>query len=179
MVSHNRQACSIARALEVVGERWTLLVVRDAMLGVTRFDAFLKSLGVARNILADRLSTLVEAGVFERVPYQQRPLRHEYRLTDRGRELAPVVLALMEWGDRHRADEAGPPRLAEHENCGGPVRTEVHCARCGGPLTEAEISTRLSPHYVAHRQRQGREVATWPSDATAAARRRRPGRRTR
>ncbi|WDZ83319.1 winged helix-turn-helix transcriptional regulator [Micromonospora cathayae] len=143
------QACSIARALDVIGERWTLLIVRDALLGITRFDGFLRSLGISRNILADRLNTLVGAGVLDRVPYQDRPLRHEYHLTDRGRELVPVVLALMQWGDRHLAGSAGPPRLAEHEDCGGPARAEVTCADCARPLAPTEVTTRFSPRYLA------------------------------
>src|SRR5688572_5843873 len=95
------QVCSLARALEVLGERWTLLIVRDALLGVTRFDDLLRGLGVARNILTDRLRRLVDAGVLERVEYQQRPPRSEYRLTPVGRELGVAVVALMHWGDRH------------------------------------------------------------------------------
>lgn len=155
---HNRlssvQACSIARALNVVGERWTLLIVRDALLGVTRFDGFLRSLGISRNILADRLNTLVGAGVLDRVPYQERPTRHEYHLTDRGRELVPVLLALMQWGDRHFAGPAGPPRLAEHETCGGPAHAVVDCADCGRSLAPTEVVTRFSPDYLAAKQRE-------------------------
>src|SRR5215813_11335529 len=92
--TYDNQLCSIARALEVLGERWTLLIVRDAFLGLRRFDDFQQSLGVARNVLTDRLSRLVETGVLERVPYQQRPPRHEYRLTAMGRELAVPVIGL-------------------------------------------------------------------------------------
>ncbi len=125
------QICSVARALEVVGERWTLLIVRDALLGLTRFDDLLRSVGVARNILADRLRRLVEAGVLERVAYQQRPPRSEYRLTPMGRELGVAVVALMHWGDRHLADAAGPPRLTHHRGCGGSLEVQLHCRRCG------------------------------------------------
>ena len=91
--TYDSQLCSIARTLEVVGERWTFLIVRDALLGANRFDTFLTSLGIARNVLADRLNSLIEHGVFERVPYQDRPLRHEYRLTTQGRELTSIILS--------------------------------------------------------------------------------------
>jgi DNA-binding HxlR family transcriptional regulator len=96
--TYDDQVCSIARTLEVLGERWTLLIVRDALQGLRRFDDFQNSLGVARNVLTDRLKRLVEAGVLERVPYQQRPQRFEYQLTDMGCELAVPVIGLMHWG---------------------------------------------------------------------------------
>src|SRR3954462_3449695 len=99
--TYENQVCSAARALEIVGERWTLLILRDALLGIRRFDDFQASLGIARNVLADRLGRLVEAGVLERRPYCERPLRHEYRLTAKSRDLWPVVHALVSWGDRH------------------------------------------------------------------------------
>src|SRR3954462_7637079 len=98
---YDTQVCSVARALEVVGERWTLLVLRDAFLGVRRFDDFQRSLGVARNILQARLERLVDEGLLERQPYQERPPRYEYRLTEKGIELWPAIVALMKWGDRY------------------------------------------------------------------------------
>ncbi|XVS60775.1 winged helix-turn-helix transcriptional regulator [Actinosynnema sp. CA-299493] len=128
--TYDDQVCSIARALEVVGERWTLLIVRDALSGVTRFDGFLHRLPIARNVLSDRLNSLVEFGVLDRVLYQDRPPRHEYRLTARGRELTPVVLSLMAWGDDHMPAEAGPPAVAEHAGCTGVVRTRMVCDCC-------------------------------------------------
>lgn len=112
------QNCSIARALELVGERWTLLIVRDAFLGLKRFDQFQDSLGIASNVLTSRLDRLVEAGVFERVRYQERPDRYEYELTKRGRELRTPLLALMQWGD---AISGKPPRLARRKSDGSPV----------------------------------------------------------
>ncbi|SCL26498.1 winged helix-turn-helix transcriptional regulator [Micromonospora inyonensis] len=149
------QACSLARALDVIGERWTLLIVRNALLGVTRFDGFLRSLGISRNILTDRLNTLVGAGVLDRVPYQDRPVRHEYHLTDRGRELVPVVLAVTQWGDRHLAGPQKPARLVEHEGCGGPVQATVLCADCDRPLAPTEVSSDASPRHAArHPQEQ-------------------------
>jgi DNA-binding HxlR family transcriptional regulator len=103
------QNCSIARALEVVGERWTLLIVRDAFLGLCRFDQFQESLGIARNVLTDRLYRLVEEGVLERVRYSERPERFEYTLTPKGRELGIALTALRQWGDKYVSEN--PPRL--------------------------------------------------------------------
>jgi DNA-binding HxlR family transcriptional regulator len=103
------QNCSIARALEVVGERWTLLIVRDAFLGLRRFDQFQESLGIARNVLADRLARLVDEGILERVRYNERPERYDYRLTQKGRELNVALTALRQWGDKHVSEK--PPRL--------------------------------------------------------------------
>ncbi|HEY2204504.1 MAG TPA: helix-turn-helix domain-containing protein [Pseudonocardia sp.] len=129
--TYDDQICSLARALEVVGERWTLLIVRDALLGLCRYEEFSTSLGIARNVLTDRLSRLVDAGVLERVRYQRRPDRFEYRLTPMGRALGTPVLALTQWGDEHLAGPSGPPRLGRHVGCGGEVHAEVCCARCG------------------------------------------------
>jgi DNA-binding HxlR family transcriptional regulator len=117
------QVCSIARSLEVIGERWSLLIVRDAFLGVSRFSDFQRSLGIARNVLTQRLSHLVEEDVLE-----HRDAR--YLLTPKGRELAPALHQLMKWGDRHYAP-AGPPRLTLHRGCGGRVEGDMVCKRCG------------------------------------------------
>jgi DNA-binding HxlR family transcriptional regulator len=103
------QTCSVARALEVVGERWTLLIVRDAFLGVRRFEQFQESLGIARNVLTDRLNRLVEAGILDRVRYSERPERYEYRLSQKGRDLNLTLSALQQWGDRHLSEK--PPRI--------------------------------------------------------------------
>src|SRR3712207_798319 len=130
LVLHNTyegQTCSVARALEVVGERWTILILRDAFLGVRRFDDFQRSLGVARNVLNNRLQRLVEAGILERRRYQERPARHEYRLTGMGRELWPAIVALMHWGDRHLAGDRGVPLFVEHRGCGGAVDDRGCC----------------------------------------------------
>ena len=113
------QNCSIARALEVVGERWTLLIVRDAFLGLRRFDEFQESLGIARNVLADRLNRLVEEGILERARYSERPERHEYRLTAKGRELNIALTALRQWGDTYLSEK--PPRLLRRKTDRKPV----------------------------------------------------------
>jgi DNA-binding HxlR family transcriptional regulator len=139
--TYDDQVCSVARTLEVVGERWTILIVRDALLGTSRFDGFLANLGIARNVLTDRLNGLVDNGILDRVAYQHRPLRHEYRLTQKGRELLPVIVTLMEWGDRHLAGEAGPPRTAEHESCGGHVVSRLVCQDCARPVPIGEVTS--------------------------------------
>lgn len=143
------QVCSLARALEILGERWTLLIVRDALLGRTRFDELLRSLGVARNILTDRLKRLVDAGVLERVEYQQRPPRSEYRLTPQGRELGVALVALMHWGDRHLADAAGPPRLTRHRDCGGLLDVRLHCRDCDTAVDGAGLEVVPGPGLTA------------------------------
>jgi DNA-binding HxlR family transcriptional regulator len=120
---YDGQNCSVARALELVGERWTLLVVRDAFLGRRRFEEFQESLGIARNVLADRLQKLVEHGIFERVRYQERPERYEYRLTPMGRDLRLALAALMQWGDRYISPT--PPRILRRKSDGTPVRVAL------------------------------------------------------
>jgi DNA-binding HxlR family transcriptional regulator len=134
--TYSDQDCSVARALEVVGERWTILILRDAFLGVRRFDDFQRSLGVARNVLQTRLRRLVDEGLLERRRYQERPVRHEYWLTQRGEDLWPVLLALMEWGERHLGETARPPR-ALHRGCGGPLTQRCTCTTCGTQIAGA------------------------------------------
>jgi DNA-binding HxlR family transcriptional regulator len=148
--TYEDQVCSIARTLEVLGERWTLLVVRDALLGLRRFDDFQHSLGVARNVLTDRLRRLVEAGVLERVPYQERPPRFEYQLTAMGRELGVPIIGLMHWGDRHLGNPAGPPRLTRHRGCGGALHTALVCGTCGQPVAAADVELLPGPGLAAH-----------------------------
>jgi DNA-binding HxlR family transcriptional regulator len=140
--TYEGQNCSIARALELVGERWTLLIIRDAFLGVRRFDEFHESLGVARNVLADRLTRLVEEGILERSAYSERPPRFEYRLSEKGRELAVPLLALMQWGDRHLSPE--PPRVARRRSDRQAVRA-VLVAGDNEPVGPAEIEVVPGP----------------------------------
>jgi DNA-binding HxlR family transcriptional regulator len=125
------QTCSIARTLEVVGERWTLLVLRDALFGRRRFDEFRASLGIASNVLAARLERLCSEGLLQRRVYQTRPARHEYHLTDKGRDLAPALLMMMKWGDRYYPDPGGPPRVGVHGGCGGELDDQLTCQQCG------------------------------------------------
>jgi DNA-binding HxlR family transcriptional regulator len=133
------QECSVAAALEVVGERWTLLVVREAMLGVHRFDEIQADLGIARNVLQARLVRLQEQGILERRLYQERPERYEYHLTDKGLDLWPAVVALMHWGDTHGAASAGPPVRLEHRGCGGGVDAHRLCTVCGEKLGPRDV----------------------------------------
>ena len=130
--------CSVAQCLEVVGEWWSMLVVRDAFLGVTRFDDFQRRLGISRNILQQRLSHLVEAGVLARVPYSEHPPRDEYRLTAKGRDLWPVLTAMRQWGDRHAAP-SGPPILVIHKSCGSSTEAVLVCGACGMPLGPRDV----------------------------------------
>ena len=113
------QNCSVARALEIVGERWTLLIVRDAFLGLHRFDQFQESLGIARNVLTDRLNRLVEEGILERVRYSERPERYEYHLTPKGRDLQIAIAGLRQWGDKYLSEK--PPRIARRKSDKRPV----------------------------------------------------------
>jgi DNA-binding HxlR family transcriptional regulator len=125
--------CSVAQCLEVVGEWWSLLIVRDAFLGVSRFDEFQARLGISRNILTERLNRLVEHGVLSRVPYQEHPPRSSYHLTEKGRDLWPVVNAMRQWGDQWAAPD-GPPLQIRHKVCGAIVEARPVCSHCGGPL---------------------------------------------
>ena len=131
--SFREMNCSIAQCLEVVGEWWSLLIVRDAFLGVSRFDDFQARLGISRNVLNQRLSHLVEEGVLERVPYQQRPTRWDYRLTDKGRDLWHVMTAMRQWGDRWAAPDGAPVELV-HKACGHVAEAVPTCSECGEAL---------------------------------------------
>ena len=142
---YDTQVCSIARALEVVGERWTLLVLRDIFLGNRRFDALQGHLGIARNVLQSRLERLLEHGVIEKVPYQERPVRHEYRLTPKGIDLWPTIVSLLQWGDRHALAPAGPPVLLRHKECGGEVDGHRICTACGTPLEARDVRAVAGP----------------------------------
>lgn len=139
------QYCSVARSLAEVGERWTLLVVRDAMLGAKRFSEFVQSSGAARNIIASRLEKLVEAGVLRKSQYQERPARYEYRLTRKGVELWPVIMALVQWGDKWHDGGEGKPMEHVHDRCGQPFHLEPHCSACHEPIRPNEVSVRPGP----------------------------------
>jgi DNA-binding HxlR family transcriptional regulator len=142
---YNGQVCSVAGALEVVGERWSLLIVRDVLLGLRRFDEMQADLGIARNVLQTRLTRLVDEGVLEKRLYQERPPRFEYRLTEKGLDLWPAIVALMQWGDRHAARSSGPPVRLEHKGCGGAVDDHRICERCGERLSAREARAQPGP----------------------------------
>ena len=136
--------CSVARTLDIVGERWTLLVLRDAFNGKRRFEEFAASLPIARNVLTARLNTLVEHRILRRERYQDRPERFEYRLTEAGRELYPVLIGLLQWGDRHLAGEGGPPLIVTHRDCTGHPEARVVCTDCGEPLDPRASTARYA-----------------------------------
>jgi DNA-binding HxlR family transcriptional regulator len=127
--SWDRSRCSVAGTLAVVGEKWSLLVLREAFLGVRRFADFQRQLGAPKAVLTDRLATLVDQGVLRRVPYQAEGerQRHEYRLTAKGIDLYPTLVALMQWGDKYLADDGVPPLALEHRDCGFPVHLGLVC----------------------------------------------------
>lgn len=127
--SYQASNCSIARTLQVVGEKWTLLILRESFYGATRFEQFQSVLNCPRNLLSERLSKLVEEGILERSEYREpgSRARNEYRMTDTGRELALILLALMQWGDRHKADPEGPPVVAQHVGCGKELHVALVC----------------------------------------------------
>ena len=136
--------CSVAQCLEVVGEWWSMLIIRDAFLGVRRFDDFQSRLGISRNILNVRLTTLVEADVLERVAYQQRPPRYEYRLTDKGRDLWPVLTTMREWGDKWAAPNGAPLEIL-HDACGEVMHLNHTCSTCGQAADRRSIHLRPGP----------------------------------
>jgi len=136
--------CSVAQCLEVVGEWWSMLVLRDAFLGVSRFDDFQERLGISRNILNQRLNRLVEFGVLAKVPYSEHPPRYDYRLTDKGRDLWPVLTAMRQWGDRHAAPE-GPPLQVVHKACGSVAEAALTCSVCGEPLDPRDVRVVAGP----------------------------------
>lgn len=134
-------ACSIAASLDIVGDRWTILILRDAFRGLRRFDEFRRDLDIPRAVLADRLRRLVDHGVMTKRAYQDRPVRHEYRLTRMGIELSPILVALMQWGDRWLSED-GAPTLLVHEACGTEVDLGFHCFTCDCDFTPTEIVSR-------------------------------------
>jgi DNA-binding HxlR family transcriptional regulator len=136
--------CSVAQCLEVVGEWWSMLIVRDAFLGITRFDQFQARLGISRNVLNQRLSHLVAAGVLERVPYQQHPPRFEYRLTPKGRDLWPVLTTMRQWGDKYAAPE-GPPLQVVHNGCGHVSEAVLACSECGESIAGRDVRAVAGP----------------------------------
>ncbi|HSA49777.1 MAG TPA: helix-turn-helix domain-containing protein [Yinghuangia sp.] len=137
--------CSIARAVDLLGDWWTPLVLREAVFGSRRFEEFQRNLGIGRNVLAQRLNRLVDEGLMDRVPYQGRPLRHEYILTPKGRDFFPVLTAILAWGDTWLADEEGVPVVLRHRTCGRETRAEVVCAECGDPLRMEDVETLAGP----------------------------------
>ena len=143
--TYDREVCSIARSLEVIGERWSLLIIRDALFaGSTRYGEFQRTLGIATNVLKDRLDGFVDAGLMRRHRYSEQPELHEYLLTDKGRDLAPALIALTQWGDRYAAPD-GPPILYSHAGCGAAVRHQVVCDTHGRLEDPTAVDARPGP----------------------------------
>lgn len=136
--------CSIEATLDLVGDRWTLLILRDIFRGTNRFSALRDDLGIARNLLSDRLVRLVQHGIVHKVPYQDRPVRHEYRLTPKGRDLSPALVALMAWGDEWAAD-GQPPTLLVHDACGAKLEQVLRCPDCDDEVDPSHIRSRPGP----------------------------------
>ncbi len=141
MVAERDETCSIARSLEIIGDRWTILILRDAFRGIRRFDELRRDLDIARPVLADRLRKLVDHGVMTKVLYQDRPPRFEYRLTAMGMELSPALVALMRWGDKHLI-EGGAPTVLVHERCGHELDQGFWCSSCQQTFSPADIASR-------------------------------------
>ncbi len=144
----DQQPCSLARSLAIIGDNWTLLVLRDCFLGVRRFDDFQQRLGVTRHVLSDRLRKLADGGVLEKAAYQERPLRHEYRLTPMGRDLYPVIAHLAQWGDKYLAGDAGPPLVRVHRQCGEPLEVKLQGGHCGDSVEAQDIRLEENPHWA-------------------------------
>ncbi|MFF0889588.1 winged helix-turn-helix transcriptional regulator [Streptomyces sp. NPDC001046] len=139
--------CPVQRTLDVVGEKWTLLILRDAVNGVRRFDDFHRHIGLSEAVLSDRLRKLIAAGVLETVPYREPGTRsrNEYRLTRKGWDLWPVLMALSQWGERYALDDEGPVLDVRHTACGTPVRVVVECSEGHSALTSRDVTARLGP----------------------------------
>jgi DNA-binding HxlR family transcriptional regulator len=149
------QNCSIAGALSIVGERWTLLIMREVMLGRRRFAEIKRNTGVASNILTDRLDMLVEQGLLRRKLYSEHPESYEYIPTRKGIDLNPVILALLKWGDEHAAPAGGPPRVPVHTTCGHDAHPQLHCSHCGETIQSSELKVRPGPGANAKQLAEG------------------------
>ena len=136
--------CSIQRTLDVIGDRWTLLILRDLFRGVRRFSRIQEDLGIAKNLLTDRLGALVEAEIVEKTPHQERPVRYEYRLTAKGRALSPALVALMRWGDDWYSGGQAPTELV-HDECGTRIELQPWCTTCNVPVAPTDIASRPGP----------------------------------
>ena len=145
--SLDQMNCSIARTLDVIGDAWTPLILRDIAVGITRFDAIQRDLGISRKVLSERLASLVEHGVLTRVAYQDKPTRYDYYPTAKGADLAHVLLAMQAWGDRWIFGESGPPVVFRHATCGEVTSSVPTCSNCGGELKVGEITPLAGPGF--------------------------------
>ncbi|OZC73942.1 transcriptional regulator [Rhodococcus sp. 06-462-5] len=145
--SFDRWPCSIARSVGLVGDGWVLLILRELFYGESRFDALVGTLGIARATLTDRLQTLTEGGIVSRTPYQMQPVRHEYLLTEKGRDLFGVIAALNAWGDKWMSGSDGVPVVLQHQACGHTLDAAVICRACGADVRHNEVTARTGPGY--------------------------------
>ena len=143
------EPCSLARTVAVIGDRWSLLILRECFLRTRRFEEFQSRLGITRHLLADRLKKFVRYGVLRRVRYQESPARYEYILTQRGLDLYPVMMSIVHWGDTHMVDERGRPLLHQHKNCGKMFDPVMVCSECGEPLLAKEVHVHSGPGAAA------------------------------
>jgi DNA-binding HxlR family transcriptional regulator len=147
-LTHRLHADSVGRTLSLVGERWTIMILREAFFGVRRYGQLARNLGIPRPTLSLRLRKLVDAGVLDRALYSTDPERHEYRLTQAGRELFPAVIALMRWGDEHLAGPQGAPLVLRHETCGNRTRPQLTCDVCGGEIDTRNVTPERGPGFT-------------------------------
>jgi DNA-binding HxlR family transcriptional regulator len=148
--------CSIARTADLIGDGWTLLIMREACLGARRFEEFQRTLGVGRNILTVRLNMLVDEGLLSKVPYQERPVRREYRLTDKGRDVYPILAVMAAFGDEWLLGNDGPPVVLHHTTCDHDMHAVVTCSECAQPLDIRSVRARPGPGYPEDSVQRGR-----------------------
>ncbi len=142
----SEQPCSVARSLAVVGDRWTLMIVRDLFLGSTQFEQLRRSLKISRTVLTDRLSLLESEGVVTKRPYQEKPTRYRYLLTPKGTDLYPIIMTLVNWGDKYYSGESGPPVLYRHRNCGHDFTPVLTCSECNEELNALDTEVHFAEH---------------------------------
>ena len=147
-LSHRLQADSVGRALTLVGDRWTIMILRETFFGVRRYGQFARNLNIPRPTLSLRLRKLVDSGLLDRVLYSTEPERHEYRLTQAGRDLFPAVIALMRWGDTYLAGADGPPIVLRHESCGSQTHPHVTCDVCGEEINTGNVRPERGPGFA-------------------------------
>ena len=143
----SKMACSIARTLDVIGEPWSPLILRDVWVGLTRFDQIQADLGISRKVLTERLNHLVDQGVLDRRPYDKRP-RYEYQLTEKGTGLVDMLMVMTAWGDKWLAGEAGPPVLLRHHGCGHIASVDLRCTHCGEPMHATDVDPLPGPGSI-------------------------------
>ena len=144
-LAHRHRHDSVKAATDLLADRWTFLVMREAFFGVRRFGEMQRNLGIARTVLSSRLKLLVSEGLLDRRPYRQDPVWHEYRLTDKGLDFYPVAIALMQWGDRYLTTEAGPPTILHHRTCDRDIHPIWACDHCRQPLHAHDVEPRPGP----------------------------------